>query len=489
MKKIIVSVLAIATVFVSCDKWLDINTDPNTPSAVDNAQLIPSVEATLAGMVGGGLFNTAGFFAQYYEQSPEANQYNALCDYSFDNDLFTASYRNFYAGALEDAKVICRQAEEKEAWGDYFVATVLRAYIFQVIVDFIDQAPYTEALLGNENPMPKWDSGESIYTGILNELDEAEGKLNSASRVSSDLILDRDMNKWVQFANALRLRILMRSSYALDQQSRITALVQENNFFTGDVKFDVFVNESSRRNPWYETNRIVLSATNHVGSLPMVSFLKETDDPRISDIYIRATGPNSFEGMIPGSKVRIASHRNADYSFLTAYDRATTPVYLFTQSELQFFIAEAYVRFLNDDAKAREAYETAIRANFATTRGLADDPAVIFGEDAPSAWSTATTADGKLKLIATQKWVALCMINNVEAWAEVRRMNYPVVSARSAGEIYNDPTVYTAGELISPWTNAEADMVRRLYFPLTAVNLNDNTPKQVSRSVPVWWDK
>ena len=489
MKKIIISIVAAAVCFTSCRDWLDINTNPNEPSEVDNNLLIPSVQAVLAGNYGGTLFNMSGFFAQYTDQAPEANQYNILAEYSFINTLFNTPYSVLYSGALMDAKIIQEQATAKEEWGDYFVATVLRAYIYQVLVDYLDQAPYSEALLGNDNPMPKWDSGESIYNGILSELDEAEAKLNSASKVSADLILGKDITKWVQFANALRLRILMRASYAQDNSAKISALVRENNFFSGDIKMAVFSDESSRRNPWYETNRVVLSATNHVGSYPIVSYLKATDDPRISDIFKRATGSNTYEGMLPGSKTVLSASRNSTYSFLVAYDRPTAPVYFFTQSELQFFISEAYVRFLNDDAKAKEAYEAAIRANFATTRGLSDDPAVIFGDGAPSAWSTATTQDGKLKLIGMQKWVALCYVNNVEAWAEVRRMNYPVLSSNTASEINSNSNAYTAGELISPWVNSEGDMVRRIYFPLTAVNLNDNTPAQVKRSAPVWWDK
>lgn len=36
---------------------------------------------------------------------------------------------------------------------------------------------------------------------------------------------------------------------------------------------------------------------------------------------------------------------------------ATMPVYYFTQSELQFLIAEVYLKYLNIDSKAEAAYE------------------------------------------------------------------------------------------------------------------------------------
>ena len=51
-----------------------------------------------------------------------------------------------YAGALTDLDVVRKQAADIEAWGGYLAATVLRAYTFQILVDCMDQAPYTEAL-------------------------------------------------------------------------------------------------------------------------------------------------------------------------------------------------------------------------------------------------------------------------------------------------------------------------------------------------------
>lgn len=36
---------------------------------------------------------------------------------------------------------------------------------------------------------------------------------------------------------------------------------------------------------------------------------------------------------------------------------ATMPVYYFTQSELQFLIAEVYLKYLNNDEQAEAAYE------------------------------------------------------------------------------------------------------------------------------------
>ena len=149
------------------------------------------------------------------------------------------SYRIMYAGALMDAKEVLDNSENE---ADRFATTVLRAYGLQVMVDNTNETPYTEALLGNENPNPKWDNGEDVYRGVLAEMDEAESQLTDNSAMDSeDLVFDQNLTQWRGFANALRLRMYLRFIDAnIDRDefiSRAQTLVQNNEFFTGDVCF------------------------------------------------------------------------------------------------------------------------------------------------------------------------------------------------------------------------------------------------------------
>lgn len=90
-----------------------------------------------------------------------------------------------------------------------FAATVMRAFAFQLLVDNMSDCPYTEALQGNANPSPIWDDGETVYKGVLAELDEAEEALdNSADKMSmTDMIFKKDISGWRGYANALRCSI------------------------------------------------------------------------------------------------------------------------------------------------------------------------------------------------------------------------------------------------------------------------------------------
>lgn len=488
MKKILL-LLIISSLLFSCNDYLDVNKDPNNPNNVDINQLLPSVQVFIGSVVGNDLFNMSGFFVQYTDQNPEANQYNVLAEYNFRTDVFDRSYANIYSGALMDIKKIQEKASLNNDWNNYYAATLLKAYILQVFVDVMDQAPYSEALNGVNNTMPKWDKGEDIYKGILSEIDEAEKKLSSGlNDISSDFLLDGNINKWIQFGNALKLKIYMRSSNVWDNSIAVKKLIDENNFFDGDIKLDIYKDEKSRRNPWYETNISVLSASNHVASYPIISYLKKTNDPRISSIFNKAKKSSTFEGEIPGSKSQLQK-KLEDFSTIKAW--ATKPVYFYTQSELQFFISEAYLRYYNDDIRAKKAYEAAIQANFATRD--VSNPSVIYGSGQSAEWNSSSAQSQKIELIGMQKWVAACMINNTEAWAEMRRLDIPKLSVYSANDINKNPLIYESGDIISPMVNSlgEGKLVKRLYYPQKSINLNKNTPKNdppATITQNIWWD-
>ena len=163
MKKILLyASLATTALFAGCD--LNINDDPNYPmnDQVTADLIFPSISASIASAVGGEIYNYAGFFAQYYEQKPESNQYNTLCEYTFteSSQQMDYSYRILFAGALEDAKQVLEKTTNP---ADRFATTILRAYAFQIMVDNTSDSPYSEALQGNANATPKWDTGETVY--------------------------------------------------------------------------------------------------------------------------------------------------------------------------------------------------------------------------------------------------------------------------------------------------------------------------------------
>ena len=372
MKKILLyASLATTALFAGCD--LNINDDPNYPmnDQVTADLIFPSISASIASAVGGEIYNYAGFFAQYYEQKPESNQYNTLCEYTFteSSQQMDYSYRILFAGALEDAKQVLEKTTNP---ADRFATTILRAYAFQIMVDNTSDSPYSEALQGNANATPKWDTGETVYKGILGEIDAAEAALDGSGMDVPDLIFNKNIAQWKGFANALRLRMYLRfidaNIDAASYTEKVKTLVQNNEFFTGDVKLDCFLDETDKRNPWYNTNAVGLTG-NHCAAYPLVSYLSSTGDPRIAYGISKTDADGKYVGQLPGGKTHMQSilgtdnWKNKNVSAIDYSIGATKPVYFFTQAELQFLIAEVYARFHNDDANAKSAYEAGVTAD------------------------------------------------------------------------------------------------------------------------------
>ena len=495
MKKLIYIIVAIATFAATgCEDWLDINESPNNPAEVPAELVLPSAQTGLATRLGGNMFNWAGFFAQYWCQAVEANQYNAIDEYTIQNEFFNRDYNVIFSDALVDMENVRKQAEANEDWGNYLAATVLRAYTFQVLVDLMDQVPYSEALQGAETPMPEWDDGKSVYQGLIQELDGALSQITSNSSIySSDLIFNEEasasaqMNQWIGFANALKLKLYMRASYeSSDYDQDIVDLIAEDNFFSGDVTFDVFTDQAKKRNPWYETNTIGLGTVNNIATYPIITYLRSKSDPRLSGLYMQAPNVNDYAGNMPGWKSRPNALTD---DFSRPIITPAQPVYLYTQSELQLFIAEAELRFNNDDAAVQAAYEAAIDANL-KLHGLSVAGSDLYGAGQPYEWNSGVSAENKLEQIMLQKWVCLCMVNHVEAWSEIRRTGYPAISPAEGEDIADDPGLYTPGSLIIPVVNALGDnLIQRLPFPEDATTLNDNAPDQVGNTTKIWWDK
>lgn len=494
MKKIILYILLIIGFCPSCD--LDINDDPNYPSneQVTPDLIFPSVEMGIAAAVGSDMQNYAGYFAQYYEQNPEQSQYVDISQYLFNENsqIIDYSYRILYSSALMDAQEVLDKSSNP---ADRFATTVLRAYAFQVMVDNTNEAPYSEALQGNGNSNPKWDAGEDVYRGVLAELDAAETELSDDTEMeSNDLIFNGDMTQWKGLANALRLRMYMRFIDAGIDVSQYTEnvkkLVQENNFFTGNAGVSGFSDETAKRNPWYEINAIEI-AGNQCAAYPIVSYYQSTNDPRIS----YAINPNSIEGVylgqIPGGRTLSddyngsATWHNENVSAINYQHSdgsgATQPFYIFTQAELQFYIAEVYMRFFNDEANAQTAYNAAVSADF-STRNMSGQEGNIL-----NLWNTSTD---KLHLIYMQKWAAFFCMNHMEAWSEIRRTDCPNLTTISQAAIFSGGSDYIPGDLISPWNNGlGSGLMKRMCYPLSARLHNTNTPAAVAGSTPVWWDK
>lgn len=494
MKKLaIIGAVAAALSVSSCDRYLDINQNPNAPS-VENLtpdMLLPGAEMAFANTYGNYYRITGGYFAQHYAQTFGTSNYLDYSKFIMSASLSSSSYQNLCIRALYNLGQTAEMAEAEGSYGTVLAATVFRCAIYQALTDAYGEIPYSEAI-DPDNITPKYDEGEDIYAGILAELDAALAKVTSSDVVATNFLLPGERaDKWIQVANALKLRILMRESDAVNVKAELDALVAEDNFPDGDVAWEnCWSNSSGQANPYYQEEFATYFGSvqqNVILNLALCNTLTGSDDPRL-EVFFDTNGSGNYTGGVSGSNFSTSTQYKADY-WCRPSMAYNSPVYLISRFEVEFFLAEYEARYGTDSA-AKAHYEAAIDASLQSA-GLSDSSTIL----AVYPWNK---ADYK-RLIGVQKWVALSGTNNFEAWCEMRRLGYPDFSSVTGTQIYDDvndsynPSLLEPGKLYTPILFnplvGENSLIQRWPYPESSVNRNSNAPSTKPLSQPVFWVK
>lgn len=495
MKKLIFITAIIILGMTSCEEYLDINTDPNTPSSdiVSSDMILPGAEMNLATSYGDFLRIVGGYFAQQYSQDFGTSNYIDYSSFIVSPTRSSGTYTQLYTRALNNLESIRNKAMEAEEWGTYLAATSLRVFTFQVLVDAYGEVPYTESLQV-EITSPAYDDGDVVYAGILAELEDALAQASAADYVSANFLFGTNTaEEWIQFANALKLKLLMRVSDVQDVQAKLAALIAEDNFPTEDVSWDdCWTDEKGKASPFYQEEYATYFGSTQINvaaNIAYMSALTSVDDARLSKFWEVNEADSSYTGGVSGTNFSTSTTYQSSYFCrpVFAYDM---PVYLISVSEIEFFLAEYNARY-GTAADAKAHYEAAIDASFTSAGLTAADAAPIYTTHYPY-----VQADYK-ELIGIQKWVALGGTNNFEAWCEMRRLGYPEFGSVSGDDIYNeatdtyDLTIVEAGKLYTPIdVNTELGdnkLIQRFKYSESSSSRNSNTPVNVKGDVPVFW--
>lgn len=106
------------------------------------------------------------------------------------------------------------------------------------MVDCFGETPYTEAL-DADNLSPKYDDGKTVYDGLIAEIDNALSKASASNTVCTNFLFpDASAEQWIQFAKALKLKLLMREANVDSSVlPKVKALIDENDFPTKDIAY------------------------------------------------------------------------------------------------------------------------------------------------------------------------------------------------------------------------------------------------------------
>ena len=120
--------------------------------------------------------------AQYWS----SNQYSNESRYQFRTEVSNASWRDFYAGPLQDLQAIIDQntdsPDDVAGYGSngnqIAVAKILQAWTYQMLTDAWGPIPMTQALQGVDNTTPSYDSQEAVYNGIMGLINDAMSSMD-----------------------------------------------------------------------------------------------------------------------------------------------------------------------------------------------------------------------------------------------------------------------------------------------------------------------
>jgi hypothetical protein len=477
MKNILkyISLLAIILTLplTSCEEYLDVNIDPNNPTEVTPDLILPTGQKYLADyMQRDRYISHLGNMMMYnWSQSDGFSWYTDEFKYNVTSSFYDHIFNNTYPEPLKQFQILTQQDEEYDNYRA--IGMIMKAYIFQILVDFYGDIPYSEALLRKDNATPKYDDAQEIYDDLIVQLTAAIDLIKTTEAIitpgEDDCMFGGDMDEWIKFANTVKMRILVRESDVKSVSADIAAVVAEGSGFITD---DVLINpgyllEEGKQNPlwnelgWDAGGTQTLSSKATCATDYILDYLTTTNDPRISYLYEEpATGhlgvPQGlldYDTPVPDAFIpELVS--NIGPGILKS---AIMGANIFTLAESYFNQAEAVQKGLMAGS-AQTLYEAGIQASFDYLG--APDAATYYSQAVPLVgWNS--SGGQEIEAIITQKWIAVNGITAEQSWFDYSRTGYPSKLPISLLASTPDRPVrlfYTADEISSNGANVPAQL-------------------------------
>ncbi len=215
INKISSVLILLALLTYSCKNLTDMNINPN---GVDPANASPNLlMATVITSTGGTVLGLGyGDIAGVMQHTQKDGWSSGHNNYDWSDQTWSGNY-----GILRNAQEMLVKSKASNLDFQAGVAMVLKAYNFGLIADLWGDAPYSQALKGEQGSayfQPVFDSQKDIYLGVIAMLDSANTLLskniNEYKEINSsqDILYAGDVTKWRKFANSLALRYYLRIS-------------------------------------------------------------------------------------------------------------------------------------------------------------------------------------------------------------------------------------------------------------------------------------
>jgi len=533
MKKIFnIFMITLAAISVSsCKKYLDVNTNTNQAISGTPDLVLPQSIVAVGGQT--WAYNFYGSqVAGYLANGGGVSGWGAIISYNYASTDQQGLFNNTYDIA-NDIEYVIKNTEGKAEYVQYNAAAkVMKAYAFQRLVDQYNDVPYTEALQGASIIQAKYDKATDIYKSLVNLCDAAITQFNANPTATSQFktadplfgsssTTTIEINRWIQFANTLKLRMIIRAG---DKVAFTNKNFDAKGFLTDDAIVNPgYAKISGKQNVYWNSfvytfaGAAVAAGAQYVPTPYIVSYFdgtKLTDLGRANLYYKNGTAISSpsftnqlgsqlataGKGQVPNSWFKGTSATNYDQAGIFKGPDAGQPLFLAADS--YFLQAEGMLNgLIVGDAKT--AFNNGITASFnyldknasgavagnvpgsTVARAPVTEANAYRAANAGSYlvnFDLATTPAQKLEAIITQKYLALNMLFGDEAWNEYRRTGYPVNNV-------NGNATQTFTSIVTEATGPDR-LPTRLSYPSTEFNYNaGNIPSVDKYTSKIFWAK
>ena len=499
--------LAITSITSCTDNYMDYNKNPYEVTDDEMERDAHKLGAALVGMQ--SVIVPVG---EHLAQFSECLLGGVFSGYMADSKTWGNSFSYFNQSEDWNGKVYLdimpeiysNLAEVKKATTDPIplaVAEILKVTAIVRVTDVYGPIPYSKVGQDGKLTAP-FDTQKDVYTKMFQELSDAITTL-TANRTNdfspnADQVFGGKVEKWIKFANSLKLRMAIRIRYAdatLAEQMVKEAIstengqvgVMENNDDNAFMKVSL--------NPFYT---IFGWGDSRIGA-DLLTYMNAYEDPRRSVYALESTFTdssitNGYHGLRIGN-----THTAVDAKMYSSMNvTATAPLMWMNAAEVMFLRAEAALLGWDTKDTPENYYKTGIRLSFGQY-GASNVESYLEGTTAPSSYKdpkgtytatlpgsavsvqwSGTDNEVNLERIITQKWIANFPLS-LEGWADFRRTGYP--------RLLSTPN-NRSNEII------EGKFARRLKYPQQEYNTNKVNVEQIvstlsggdKMSTHMWWD-
>ena len=502
--KYITIVLAAAFASVGCANFDEMNKNPYVVYETNSESFVQPMIYGAQKQIASCEYNWVGQIMQWtistnYENSAQL-AYNYVMSESNVRQMWSL-YTQFGNAQymLAQARKECENGEGNPAM--IGVALIMRSWIGHILTDTYGDVPYSQAgqiaLQGDkfEYTTP-YDKQRDIYIDLLRSLEEANAcfakaqEMKDAGALSStdfnalcDFMYNGNVDKWRRFGNSLYLRLLMRvSNKVMEESEGIISLGEEfgdiniiskineiyDSYLSGAGTYPVMRNlddsarlqfsskDSALYTSFYSTtsgNWNNQAACNTLRDWMLVKYSSAAEDnpdnpwdPRYFRIFTKAFGAPTqitreelreyFDSHISSAgNSTIGRYTKGGYTGAHVGDMKMDPQYaLLNYDEILFIFAEAGARKwipmsekgykdLYLDANRQSILQWQVGWEKATDHYTAQSPAVI---NFISYLDNEFDYSRAIETILRQKYVATVWVG-IEGWADYRRTGYPIL--------------------------------------------------------------